>query len=331
MGGSTWVYLGTFDFDAGCNEWNCVTLTNQSHKRGAIVTADAVRFGGGMGNIERGGSVSGLPRCLEGARYYCQWAGMPYNIYSTRNGQNDYADDINARSLTENYLAGGSCYVPGSQGCGVPIELSLAIHSDAGYHNDGTSVYGALAIHTTDKEGKSVFNNGLPRSMSRQLAATLLRNANDDISARFGISWPEREVRDRNYSETRLPEVPSAIFETMSHQSFPDMKYGQDPEFKFTLARSIYKTVLRYISEAHNADCTVAPLAPVQLKVEFVNRRARYDCRGCLQSTRRNRRRARQAISSIRLRVAATSTTGSMSAPTAVHCAWSPAHSTPSE
>lgn len=273
MGGSTWVYLGTFDFDAGCNEWNCVTLTNQSHKRGAIVTADAVRFGGGMGNIERGGSVSGLPRCLEGARYYCQWAGMPYNIYSTRNGQNDYADDINARSLTENYLAGGSCYVPGSQGCGVPIELSLAIHSDAGYHNDGTSVYGALAIHTTDKEGKSVFNNGLPRSMSRQLAATLLRNANDDISARFGISWPEREVRDRNYSETRLPEVPSAIFETMSHQSFPDMKYGQDPEFKFTLARSIYKTVLRYISEAHDADCTVAPLAPAQLKVEFVNRK----------------------------------------------------------
>lgn len=273
MGGSTWVYLGTFDFDAGCNEWNCVTLTNQSHKRGAIVTADAVRFGGGMGNIERGGSVSGLPRCLEGARYYCQWAGMPYNIYSTRNGQNDYADDINARSLTENYLAGGSCYVPGSQGCGVPIELSLAIHSDAGYHNDGTSVYGALAIHTTDKDGKSVFNNGLPRSMSRQLAATLLHNANNDISARFGISWPEREVRDRNYSETRLPEVPSAIFETMSHQSFPDMKYGQDPEFKFTLARSIYKTVLRYISEAHDADCTVAPLAPAQLKVEFVNRK----------------------------------------------------------
>ncbi len=273
MGGSTWVYLGTFDFDAGCNEWNCVTLTNQSHKRGTIVTADAVRFGGGMGNIERGGSVSGLPRCLEGARYYCQWAGMPYSIYSTRNGQNDYADDINVRSLTENFLAGGSCYVPSTQGRGVPIELSLAIHSDAGFHRDGNSVYGALTIHTTDKDGKTVFNNGLSRSLSRNLASDLLSNANNDISARFGISWPEREVRDRNYSETRLPEVPSAIFETMSHQSFPDMKYGQDPEFKFTLARSIYKTVLRYISRAHDVDYTIAPLAPTQLKVEFVNRK----------------------------------------------------------
>ena len=273
MGGSTWVYLGTFDFDAGCNEWNCVTLTNQSHRRGGIVTADAVRFGGGMGNIERGGAVSRLPRCLEGARYYCQWAGMPYNIYSTRNGQNDYADDINARSLTENYLAGGSCYVPRDEGRGVPIELSLAVHSDAGFHRDGTSVYGALTIHTTEKEGKTTFENGLQRSMSRTLAADLLSNANNDISARFGISWPQREVRDRNYSETRLPEVPSAIFETLSHQSFPDMKYGQDPNFKFTLARSIYKTLLRYISKAHDADYTVAPLTPCRPKVEFVNRK----------------------------------------------------------
>ena len=36
----------TFEFDKGCNEWNCVTLTNQSRHRTGIVTADAVRFGG---------------------------------------------------------------------------------------------------------------------------------------------------------------------------------------------------------------------------------------------------------------------------------------------
>ena len=46
MGGGTWVYLGTFDFDAGNNIYNCVMLTNQSRRRG-VVTADAVRFGGG--------------------------------------------------------------------------------------------------------------------------------------------------------------------------------------------------------------------------------------------------------------------------------------------
>ena len=273
IGGGTWVYLGTFDFDAGCNQWNCVVLTNQSRHRNGIVTADAVRFGGGMGNIQRGGIVSGLPRSLEGARYYCQWAGMPFNLYSSKNGQNDYADDINARSLTMNHLAGGSCYVPDDEGRGVPFELSLAVHSDAGYNRDGNSVYGALAIHTTDKEGSSLFSNNLSRSMSRNLANDLLANTDKDIQARFRISWPQRELRDRNYSETRLPEIPSAIFETMSHQSFPDMRYGQDPNFKFTLARSIYKTILRYVSRAHNEDCTITPLAPSHLKVEFTNKK----------------------------------------------------------
>ncbi len=271
MGGSTWVYLGTFEFDKGCNEWNCVTLTNQSRHRTGIVTADAVRFGGGMGNIERGGRVSGLPRCLEGARYYCQWAGMPYNVYSSKNGQNDYGDDINVRSLTENYLAGGSCYVPNREGRGIPLELSLAVHSDAGYHRDGRSIYGALSIHTTDKDGSNVFNSEKPRSMSRDFAYQLLTNADKDLRARFGIGWPQREVRDRNYSETRLPEMPSAIFETMSHQSFPDMRYGQDPNFRFTLARSIYKTILRYISNVHDEDCVVAPLTPTHLKMEYTN------------------------------------------------------------
>ncbi len=67
MGGSTWVYLGTFDFDKGCNEFNRVVVTNQASSKG-IVTSDAVRFGGGMGNILRGGYNSGFPRCPEGGK-----------------------------------------------------------------------------------------------------------------------------------------------------------------------------------------------------------------------------------------------------------------------
>jgi len=271
MGGSTWVYLGTFDFDKGCNEWNSVTLTNQSRHRRGVVTADAVRFGGGMGNIERGGKLSGLPRCLEGARYYGQWAGMPYKVYSSKDGQNDYGDDINVRSLSENLLAGGSVYVPEQEGRHVPIELSLAVHSDAGYHKDGRSIYGALAIHTTEKEGSNMFGSQKPRAMSGEFAGSLLNTLASDLRAQYDVNWPKREVRDRNYSETRLPEMPSAILETMSHQSFPDMRYGQDPNFKFTLARSVYKTILRYVNDAHGEGSTVAPLAPTHLKVTFSN------------------------------------------------------------
>ena len=63
--------------------------------------------------------------------------------------------------------------------------------------------------------------------------------------------WNRRYLWDRNYSETRLPEVPSAIIETMSHQNFPDMVLGQDPNFRFALARSLYKTILRFVNGQH--------------------------------------------------------------------------------
>ena len=272
MGGSTWVYLGTFRFDKGCDSFNRVVLTNQSSHHG-VVTADAVRFGGGMGNIQRGGTVSGLPRAFEGARYSAQWAGMPYEVYSSKYGQDDYGDDINVRSYTTNYLAGGSCYVPNRQGLSVPIELSLAVHSDAGFDRKGENVYGTLTVCTTNNNGDTLFNCGLPRNMSRELADDLLTNTSTDLQHIYGKEWPARELRNRNYSETRNPEVPSAILETLSHQNFVDMRYGLDPNFRFQLARSVYKTLLRYITRAHNDDYVVTPLTPTDLCLQLSERR----------------------------------------------------------
>lgn len=269
MGGSTWVYLGSFNFDKGSSEFNRVVLTNQSEHSG-VVTADAVRFGGGMGNISREGTVSGYPRCLEGARYYAQWAGMPYSVYSSKNGQDDYADDINARSFMTNYLGGGSVYMPTLQGLKVPIELSLAIHSDAGFSRDGSGIIGPLSICTTNFND-GLLNAGISRMASRDLADALLSNEVRDIIYKYG-KWNKREIFDRNYSETRCPEVPSAILETMSHQNFPDMKMGQDPNFRFTLARSIYKTLLRYINDQHGTPFIVTPLTPNSLRLSFINK-----------------------------------------------------------
>lgn len=265
MGGGTWVYLGTFEFDKGCNEFNRVVCTNHASRRG-VVTTDAVRFGGGMGNIERGGFVSGLPRCLEGARYYAQWAGAPYSVYGGRKGKNDYADDINTRSMMTNWLGGGSVYMPAMDGKRVPIELSLALHSDAGYNPDGQSTWGALAICTTDFND-GMLNSGISRFTSKDFAKALRDNLVEDMTNTFG-SFGKRYLWDRNYSETRLPEVPSAIIEMLSHQSFPDMRIAQDPMGKFTIARSIYKTILRFVSSNHDEPYVVQPLAPNHFSVE---------------------------------------------------------------
>ncbi len=267
MGGSTWVYLGTFDFGEGSSEANRVVLSNLSSTKG-YVTADAVRFGGGMGNIQRGGIVSGMPRCLEASRYYAQWAGMPYSIYHTKD--DDYGDDINTRSNMTNLLGGGSCYMPDTTGRKVPIELSLAVHSDAGYTLDGKRNTGTLTICMTTFRD-STLNAGFTRLASRDLADELLSSLPHDILKKYG-KWNIRELYDRNYSECRVPEVPSAILEMLSHQNFADMKMAQDPHFKFDLARSIYKAMLRYTARMHNTGYTVQPLMPEDLSVSLTNK-----------------------------------------------------------
>lgn len=265
MGGGTWVYLGTFAFDRGNNEFNRVVVTNSSSESG-VVTTDAVRFGGGMGNIERGGSCSGMPRCLEGARYSAQWAGAPYSVYSSKNGSDDYGDDINVRSNMTNWLAGGSTYVPTLEGKKVPIELSLAVHSDAGYTTVNDSIIGSLAICTTSfNDGR--LNSGVSRMVSHDFADSLLTGLQRDISGKYR-KWTRRYLWDRNYSETRKPEVPSAIIETMSHQNFADMRRGLDPNFRFTLARSLYKTILRFVNGNHSVPSVVQPLPVSNFRIE---------------------------------------------------------------
>jgi len=277
MGGGTWVYLGTFDFDGGSSASNRVVLTNESERDG-VVSADAVRFGGGMGNFERGDSlfaVSGVMRALEGARYSAQWAGMPPEVWNSKGGVSDYGDDINARSLMSNYLGGGSCFMPDSAGLRVPIELSVALHSDAGYdRNGGDSIVGSLAICTTNhNDGKLAA--GISRQVSYRFASNLLNNITTDLTSEFG-RWNKRYLWDRNYSETRLPNMPSAILEMLSHQNFNDVRLAQDPHFKFSVARSVYKTVARYISAMHNAgEPTIAPLAPTTFSITLKGNKAR--------------------------------------------------------
>lgn len=264
MGGGTWVYLGTFDFGKGSSQLNCVVLTNRSARRG-FVTADAVRFGGGMGNIERGGQTSGVPRYLEGARYWVQWAGAPYSVYSHSGGTNDYNDDINSRSQMLNWIGGGSDYISGDSGKHVPIELSIALHTDAGYNHDG--YIGTLGICTTGLGKQDILDIDGGRRYSQQLAATVQQGLVDDIS-RTIPQWPSRGVWDRNYSETRRPDVPSTIVEALAHQNFNDMRLAHDPNFKFLLARSIYHSILKYLSGAHGYSAVVAPLQPASFAVE---------------------------------------------------------------
>ena len=297
MGGGTWIYLGTFSFDAGRHNCYKVVLSNRSSKAGRIITADGVKIGGGMGNIARSlsdkGSTenlkssdkaantdngqkqqevmqhsadicdipampSGYPRFCEAARYWLQWAGIPDSIYSESNGQNDYTDDYKCRGIWVNYLAGGSSVNPNEKGLNIPIDLAFAFHTDAGITlND--SIIGTLGIYQTDAYD-GVFANGASRYLSHDLTDLIQSNIVRDIRTLYEPKWSRRGKWNRSYYEARVPRVPTMLLELLSHQNFADMRYGLDPRFRFTVSRAIYKGMLQFICSQYHMDYVVQPL-----------------------------------------------------------------------
>ena len=280
MGGGTWIYLGHFYFTKG--HQTVVELVNKSSDRKSVVTADAVKIGGGYGNIARKRSdnfdaaargnenksnipvigseyaVSGYPRFTEGARYWLQWAGIPDTVYSPSNGGNDYTDDYRCRGMWVNYLAGGSEALPDYGGLKVPVDLSFAFHSDAGTTSND-SIIGSLGIYYSDNGGK--YAGGTERMNSYKLTNYVLTNITNDIRAGYDSHWVRRGMRDASYFEARVPEVPAMLLELLSHQNFADMRYGLDPTFRFTVSRAIYKGIVEYFANVEgNDDYMIQPL-----------------------------------------------------------------------
>jgi len=306
MYGGTWLYLGHFYFDEGVSETGKVVLSNYSHETNKIVTADGVKFGGGMGNIARqpmisdpsfraprGSSVnhrnripfrdlpvatpcpdftpevSGRPRFAEASRYWLQWAGVPDSVYSRSRGANDGTDDFQSRGFWVNYISGGSAVAPRAGGLNVPIDLAIAFHTDAGTTlND--SIIGTLAIcMTRNTEGRLVYKSGVSRLAARDLSDIIQTQIVSDIRALHAPEWTRRGLWDRSYSEARVPEVPTLLLELLSHQNFADMRYGLDPRFQFTASRAIYKGILRYFEALYGKPFVVQPLPVEQFSIRF--------------------------------------------------------------
>lgn len=298
MGGGTWIFLGFFLFEEGTND-NCkVVLSNESRHAGHILTADAVKIGGGMGSIARlphpdglvssntkssektdtaswqvlppieyQPEISNYPRYTEAARYWLQWAGMPDTVYSRNEGKNDYVDDFQSRGHWVNYISGGSSVSPRKGGLHIPIDLALAFHSDAGTTmND--SIIGTLGICMTHGNNRR-FENGKTRWTSRDLVDIVMDEVVSDIRREYEPNWTRRYILNRSYSEANVPNVPTMLLEILSHQNFADMKYGLDPRFRFTVSRSVYKGILKFIAQQYDFDYTVQPLPVNAFGMEF--------------------------------------------------------------
>ena len=315
IGGGTWIYLGTFWFEKG--KEGRIELNNQSNESGKWVSADAVKLGGGMGNVARGKAddmirlrqirdekgfamdsalwlpfVSQRPKYQEGARYYLQSAGIPDTLvyllnktkidYSNRGkdaaafakreeGKDDYKDDYQSRGEWVNYLLGapnGPKANPQAKGLGIPVDMAMAFHTDAGVTPDST-VVGSLMIYDTTY-GSPEFVNGQSRWASRDLADIVQTQVTDDLKQLYFPQWARRAMWNKQYSEAARPKVPTVLSELLSHQNFADMVMAYDPRFKFDVSRAFYKGILKFLAYQNGEKYVVQPL-PVdhfQMKME---------------------------------------------------------------
>lgn len=240
--GKGWVYLGTHKLDKSSK----VNMTAEG-----VATSDAVRIGGGMGNVERGGQLSGLPRWAEAARYSMQYNGVPASIYAQDSEKvpEDYKDDYKSRGDWATWL---------QQQANVPLDAVVALHTNAG-SNDST--FGTLAIcYTENKKGK--YENGESKWAGRDMADIILSQIVADIRAKHCKNWTHRSIYDKQYAEISRPEAPAVIVELLSHQNLGDMMLAFDPAFRFDASRAIYKGILKFLSARYGTPYVVQPLAP---------------------------------------------------------------------
>ena len=315
MGGGTWIYLGTFRFEKG--KEGRIELNNQSNETGQWVSADAVKLGGGIGNVARGKAeemnrlrqirdekgfamdsalwlpyISQRPKYQEAARYYLQSAGMPDTLvyllnktktnYSSRGkdaaafakreeGKDDYKDDYQSRGEWVNYLVGapnGPKANPQAKGLGIPVDMAMAFHTDAGIAPDST-VIGSLMIYDTTYDSPD-FVNGQSRWASRDLADIVQTQVTNDLKQLYFPQWTRRAMWNKQYSEAARPKVPTILSELLSHQNFADMVMAYDPRFKFDVSRAFYKGILKFLAYQNGQKYVIQPL-PVdhfQMKME---------------------------------------------------------------
>lgn len=302
QGGSTWIYLGKFFFKKGIDSNSMFVEVSSKNK----FSIDAIKFGGGMGNVARRPSneiapnawslkgkkkgfqndknqdnvnpndfnwkLSGVPRYLESARYYLQYSGMPDSmVYSLSVGKSDYNDDYKSRGEWVNYLMGspnGPTEHNDITGLGIPIDMALAFHTDAGV-TPNDSIIGTLAIYNSNEPEKQ-FPSGQSKMANRDLVDIIQTQIVNDIRALHNPNWTRRGIWNKPYSEAWRANTPMMLLELLSHQNLADMKFGLNHKFKFDVSRAIYKGILKFLAFQDNREFVVQPLPIDHFAIQLI-------------------------------------------------------------
>ncbi|WP_442481891.1 golvesin C-terminal-like domain-containing protein [Aeoliella sp. SH292] len=257
--GNGLVYLGTYYFEAGTEGY--VEISNKSSQAGSAVIADMIRFGNGMGDMDRGGGVSGRTREDEMALYWTQWhatrsQGIPSNSY--RISTDDFESRVSAAPLYAAYMnreADGD----------LSDRLFVSFHSNA---SGGSGTARGVEGLWNDGSGS---NTATPNQFL--LADLLAREINTDLIALNGTfehNWASRANPTYGASFGEINnnriggEFDATIIETGYHDNQQDAEMLRDPRVRDALARSTYQGIVKYF-RAVDGNTTPLSFAPSQV------------------------------------------------------------------
>ncbi len=261
--GGTWVLLGRFYFKA--SQPAVVRVDNDSADVSSNISLDAVKIGGGMGVIDRGGGLSTRPRFEESSRYWAQFTGAPGSVYApVANAQaNDRNNDPSARPRLAAWLNEPS-----------DDAVYVAWHTNS---SDGTArgtqtyVYGTQSVNTC-----SLAANYAGVTGSRELGDFIRNELINDLRASAGwgeSTWRDYGTRCANFAEVNPnnnSEMPAVLMEIAFHDNTTDADRLKEPKFRYIAARAMAQGITRYFANKDGVPAHFAPEPPSNLSARNV-------------------------------------------------------------
>jgi hypothetical protein len=259
MVGNGWVYLGEYHFRAGSDPARgSVVVSNQrSIAAGSYTFADAIRFGNGMGSVNRGTGPSSYPREEESCRYWMQahlGQGQSTTLYDGSGN-----DESDSWSAPPKWSAEMNREAAGSQA----DRIHISFHSNAGGGR------GTIALITSD-----------PTPNQTRLAQICGQEVNADLVA---LGSPPLELRWNNRSSVTYSggyseidgslfnyEMDATIIEVAFHDSADDARLMRDPKARSAVGKAAMHAVVRYMNEFGGGALAFPPEAPTGLRARTV-------------------------------------------------------------
>jgi len=252
--GHTWRYVGSFPVRAG--ETLTVVLDNRSTTPGAVVTADAIRLGGGwfdntdlwpIGAVKTEATDAPNKPWFEAAAYYSvQRLGVDPDNYA-------YFNDVIARPLWARWEHANT----GDDA------LYISWHTN-GYNGHNETVWGTVSyIHSYQAVDGSA---ALRHAVHSELI--------NDARAGWDPAWRDLGEGSGDFGELRelwddepTNAIPGVLLEVAYHDHVGDTNALKDPRFAMLSARAVYQSIVKYYESRDGVDLTLLPEPPTHLTV----------------------------------------------------------------